>query len=87
MTDEGDVLQIMQQLAREYGCMPLQAGEFTARMFAQANGLTDGAAAGAIERGMAAGAIEYVAKRKVGSRLVKAYRQVVFRGEAGFTKR
>lgn len=86
MTDEGDVLAIMQQLADTYGCTPLQAGEFTARMFAEANGLTEGAAACAIQRGLDAGGIEYVTKRKIGSRRVKAYRRVVHR-EAGFTKR
>lgn len=77
MIDDSEVRQIMQQLADQYWCTPLQPGEFTVRMFAEANGLTMGAAATAIDRGLADGGIEYVTKRKIGTRLVKAYRRRV----------
>jgi len=86
MTDT-EVVQIMQQLAEQYGCTGLRPGEFTVRMFSESNKLSMGAAAAAIDRGLADGGIVYVAKRKIGTRLVKAYRQVASTEEAGFTAR
>lgn len=73
---ESEVVEIMHGLAQRYGCTGLEPGEFTCRMFAQANGLKIGAAQSAIDRGLADGGIIFVARRKVGPRLVKAYRKV-----------